>query len=50
MLVRNIVGSNDEKDIGRIYVIEWIVYDLIFKFGGVWMKIGRDEDMQSWIY
>ena len=50
MLVRNIVGSNDEKDIGKIYVIEWIVYDLIFKSGGVWMKIGRDEDMQSWIY
>ena len=47
MLVRNIVGSNDEKDIGRIYVIEWIVYDVIFKFGGVWMKIDGGNDIQS---
>ena len=47
MLVRNIVGSNDGKDIGRIYVIEWIVYDLIFKLGCVWMKIDGGNDIQS---
>ena len=47
MLVKNIVGSNDEKDIGKIYVIEWIVYDLIFKLGCVWMKIDGGNDIQS---
>jgi len=45
--VKNIVGNNNEKDIGRIYVIEWIVYDGIFKFGGVWMKIDGGTDIQS---
>ena len=47
MLVKNIVGSNNEKAIGRIYVIEWIVYDLIFKLGCVWMKIDGGNDIQS---
>ena len=47
MLVRNIVGSNDEKDIGKIYVIEWIVYDVILKLGCVILKIDGGNDIQS---
>ena len=47
MLVRNIVGSNDETDKGRIYVIEWIVYDFIFKLVCVILKIDGGNDIQS---
>jgi len=47
VLVRNIVGSNDKTDKGRIYVIEWIVYDVIFKLGCVILKIDGGNDIQS---